>query len=154
MNELIEYGSNIYKHNEKYYYQHSTEGHSGSVAIPEGSDSVGGIHSHHNSNLPRANVFSIDCDVKVSEMRRIFGYDVTPACDIQRYVPLDNYDEDNGSDANLGTLTWMYYNKKIEVSNGSKWFWQKNNLDKYLGRLRKNKGSISGYKDYYKIWIL
>lgn len=154
MAEGIEYGSNIFKRNEQYYYEGVTRGDSGSVAIPEADGSVGYIHSHHNSNSAKANIFAIAADVHISEMRRIVGYVVTPAGDIQRYSPLGDYGEDNGGDSDLGTLKWIYYSSKLKGSNGRKWFWQKNDLDKRLDQLRKTYGSITGQREYYEVWNL
>lgn len=150
-----EYGSNIYKNDTgNYYYDVDTIGDANSVAIPEIAESVGYIHSHHNSAKPKANIFAIAGDVAVSETRRIVGYVVTPAGDIQRYTPLGNYGEDNSDSPNLGTLTWIYYNWRLRGSNGSKWFWRKNALDKRFDILRMQYGSITGHLDYYEVWNL
>lgn len=91
MASYLEYGSNIFKRGRKYYYEVATIGDANSVAIPEIAESVGYIHSHHNSAKSKANIFAIAGDVAASETRRTVGYVVTPAGDIQRYTPLGDY---------------------------------------------------------------
>ncbi|MGN1043669.1 MAG: DUF4329 domain-containing protein [Acutalibacteraceae bacterium] len=152
--EKVEYGSNFFKVDEKYCYEIATKENDGSVAIPETVGSVGFIHSHHNSDKPKTNIFAIGGDVDVSENRRIIGYVVTPAGDIQKYTPLGNYDEDIGV-LNLGRLEWIYYDwRKLSSYNGWKFPWNKNELDKRLGQLRASYGSIIGQEEYYEIWNL
>ena len=154
INEGVEYGSNIFINNGRYYYRNAIIGGPTYVLIPDEAGSKGYVHSHHNSSEPRANIFAIAGDVDVSESRNIIGYVVTPAGDIQRYTPLGNWGRNNGGIANLGTLTWIYYSCWLKGSNGSKWFWKKNAFDRRLDQLRINHGSIIGQQEYNNLWYL
>ena len=154
MRDGKEYGSNFYMLNGRYYYEPAVIGTEGAVDIPKRGDSVGWIHSHHNSAKPKANIFAVAGDTEVAEERRVPAYVVTPAGDIQRYDPLGNYGMDSGRAADLGTLTWIYHSRRLRGSNGVKRPEDKNDLDRYLDTLRARHGSISGAAEYYRVWDL
>ena len=154
MRDGKEYGSNLYMLNGRYYYEPAVIGTEGAVDIPKRGDSVGWIHSHHNSAKPKANIFAVAGDTEVAEERRVPAYVVTPAGDIQRYDPLGNYGMDSGRAADLGTLTWIYHSRRLRGSNGVKRPEDKNDLDRYLDTLRARHGSISGAAEYYRVWDL
>lgn len=147
-----EYGSNIYRTvTGNYYYDAATVGEPDRVGVPVVPNSVGWVHSHQNSAATHANLFAVDADVRRSEKFGVIpGYVVTPAGDIQRYTPSGTYDAPGGD---LGTLQWIYYDWwRLSGSNGRKWFWKKNALDRRLDRLRANLGSVTGAAAYYDLW--
>lgn len=150
-----EYASHIFMTNYgKYYYRDAIIGEEESVDVPIEPLSVGWVHSHQNSSWVKANIFASDADIDISESRNIIGYVVTPAGDIQRYKPLGDYGRAVDPRGNVGTLTWIHYDWwGLGGSNGWKFFWNKNALDRRLDELRGTLGSIQG-PQYGATWNL
>ena len=153
-----EFASSIYqftsgKYAGRYYYRRAHKGNEKSVDVPaKPKGYVGWIHSHFNSSEPKAPIFAIAGDVDVSERRHVPGYVVTPAGDIQKYVPSGRKDD-------LGTLSWIYYDGRglgdPVAFKDFKWgYIPVTDRDIRFHRLRLFHGSVTGAKAFSELWGL